>query len=67
MYRDIPRITPHAGSRFVSERLNPSGFPANVGLDEVMERFVCQLRRLNHYLVLPNGVSYGNLRKARHI
>ena len=35
------RVSPLAGCRFMSERQNPSGFPGNVGLDDVSERFVC--------------------------
>ncbi len=34
------KVDPLAGSRFVSERLNPSGYPGNGGLDEVIRRHI---------------------------
>ena len=33
------KVDPLAGSRFVSERLNPSGFPGNGSLDEDIRRY----------------------------
>jgi hypothetical protein len=39
---DLSDHIPLAGSRFVSERLNPSGFPGNGSLDDVRSGFECQ-------------------------